>query len=619
MVNLLHAFATAWNLHDIDALMSMMTADCVFDASAGDAVNGERYEGQSAVRAAFASVFAQYPDAHWDGAQHFVIGNRGVSEWTFTGTRRDGRRVEVTGCAEPHRSLVAPITWSNPWTLAFPSRCLLPGSLKRSARYMKFFFPIVSALLGLHLAAPAAAAQGMRARDLGVPFDGVPGPLNAITDVPGVEVGHVTLIRGNGPLVKGEGPVRTGVTAILPRGRHFDPVYAAWYALNGNGEMTGLPWIEESGFLETPIMITNTFSVGVVRDAVVAWMDSTGYHAPGPIWYSYPVVAETYDVLNDILGQHVTRAHAFQALDAARPGPVVEGSVGGGTGMIAHEFKGGIGTASRLIASGHTLGVLVQANHGSRNRFSVAGVPVGREITDLQGNWEVLSRARGSIIVVVATDAPLLPTQLQRLAERVPIGIGRLGGLGENSSGDIFVAFSTGNPGAWGGGTDGIKVIPNAAMDALFAATVEATEEAILNAMVAAETMTGRDSLTVYALPHDRLQAGLRKYNRHVEPSSLPRPVALTKETIERVVGTYRLIEPGIERRIFLERGMLFLERGGGGRNRMLPITDRRFLLLGDGIVFDELPEEAGRPLRFRGTVNGEPFVTLERVRPDTP
>ncbi len=486
--------------------------------------------------------------------------------------------------------------------------------IRISSRLRARTWPVICTLLGGLAWAPLAAAQEVRARDLGVPFSGVTGPLNAITDVPGVEVGHVTIIKGHGATVKGQGPVRTGVTAILPRGRTFDPVHAAWYALNGNGEMTGLPWIEESGFIETPIMITNTFSVGVVRDAVIAWMDSTGYHANEPIWYSYPVVAETYDVLNDILGQHVTRAHAFEALNAARPGPVAEGSVGGGTGMIAHEFKGGIGTASRLTGSGHTLGVLVQANHGSRSRFTVAGVPVGQEIADMQANWDVLYRARGSIIVVVATDAPLLPTQLQRLAERVPIGIGRLGGLGENSSGDIFVAFSTGNPGTWASASDSIGVLPNSAMDPLFEATVEATEEAILNAMVAARTMTGRDSLTVYALPQDRLQAALRKYNRFVEPSSLPRSVALTQADMERMVGTYRLVEPGIERRIFLDRGMLFLERGNGGRNRMLPVGDGRYLLLGDNIVFDELPREGGQPMRLRGTVNGEPFVTLERL-----
>ena len=461
-----------------------------------------------------------------------------------------------------------------------------------------------------------AVGQGVRARDLGIPFEGVPGPLNAITDVPGVEVGHVTLIRGDGPLVQGEGPVRTGVTAILPRGRRFDPVHAAWYALNGNGEMTGLPWIEESGFLETPVMLTNTFSVGVVRDAVIAWMDSTGYHADDPLWYTYPLVAETYDVLNDILGQHVTRAHAFQALDAARPGPVAEGSVGGGTGMIAHWFKAGIGTASRLTGSGHTLGVLVQANYGGRSRFTVAGVPVGREIPDLTPNWEVLTSGRGSIIVVVATDAPLLPTQLQRLAERVPIGIGRLGGLGENASGDIFLAFSTGNPGAWGAGLAGdLEVLPNAGMDALFEATVEATEEAILNALVAAETMTGRDGLVAHALPHDRLQAALRKYDRLADPASLPRPADVPAAALERIAGTYRLVEPGFERRIYVEGGMLFLQRGGGGRSRLLPLTDGRLLVLGDeGAVFEEVPAEAGRPLRFRWFVNGEPFVTLERV-----
>jgi L-aminopeptidase/D-esterase-like protein len=298
----------------------------------------------------------------------------------------------------------------------------------------------VLAVVAFLLAAPLPAQSPVRARDLGIPFEGVPGPLNAITDVPGVEVGHQTLIRGDGPLVKGQGPVRTGVTAILPRGRTFDPVMAAYYALNGNGEMTGVHWIDESGYVETPITITNTFSVGVVRDAVVAWMDSTRLNADpdGGLWYTYPVVAETYDVLNDILGQHVTRADAFAALNAARGGPVAEGSVGGGTGMIAHDFKAGIGTSSRLLPSGHVLGVLVQANYGGRDRFMVAGVPVGRAITDLQPNYDVL--ARGSIIVVVATDAPLLPQQLQRLVERVPLAIGRMGGLGGNSSGDIFLA-----------------------------------------------------------------------------------------------------------------------------------------------------------------------------------
>jgi len=372
----------------------------------------------------------------------------------------------------------------------------------------------------------AAPEAHVRARDLGVPFEGEPGPLNAISDVPGVEVGHVTLIRG-GPEPVGEGPVRTGVTAILPRGRRFDPVFAATYALNGNGELTGTHWIEESGFLETPILITNTFSVGVVRDAVLAWMDRTGCNPdPDPVggdWFALPVVGETYDALNDIRGQHVTREHAFEALDSAAGGRVAEGNVGGGTGMIAHGFKGGIGTASRVVDGGHVLGVLVQANYGNRRRFTVAGVPVGKEIPDLLPSRDV--PPGGSIIVVVATDAPLIPRQLRRLAERVPLAIGRLGGLGENSSGDMFIAFSTGNPGAWAADEPAaLETWPNDRMDPLFEATVEATEEAILNAMVAAETMSGRDGLVVHALPHDRLREVLRKYGRLAELPGGPRP-----------------------------------------------------------------------------------------------
>ena len=445
--------------------------------------------------------------------------------------------------------------------------------------------------------------QEVRARDLGIPFEGLPGPLNAITDVPGIEVGHVTLISGEGPLVQGVGPVRTGVTAILPRGRTFDPVYAATYALNGNGEMTGIHWIEESGFLETPITITNTFSVGVVRDAVIAWMDSTGNNAApdGGLWYTYPVVAETYDVLNDILGQHVTRADAFQALDNARPGPVAEGNVGGGTGMIAHQFKGGIGTSSRLVGSGHTLGVLVQANYGGRSRFAVAGVPVGQEITDLMPNWNVLSR--GSIIVVVATDAPLLPQQLQRLAERVPLAIGRLGGLGGNGSGDIFIAFSTGNPGAWDARpTATIEVLPNADMGMLFEATVEATEEAILNAMVAAETMTGRDGLTAHALPHDRLQDALKKYNRWVDPASLPRSVAVPAEELESLVGDYSGTGAVSAIGLYTEGGNLFVDFGNASR-RAVPLSDGDFAVLGtSGLMFRVLPDDSTTRLEvFRG------------------
>lgn len=356
----------------------------------------------------------------------------------------------------------------------------------------------------------------VRARDLGISFDGTPGPLNAITDVDGVEVGYATLVRGEaGPLVVGEGPVRTGVTAILPRGRRFSSVQAGTYALNGNGEMTGTHWIEETGLLETPVLVTNTFSVGLVRDATLAWMNETGLNPDpeGGHWFALPVVAETYDALNDIRGQHVTRADVFHALDTASGGPLDEGNVGGGTGMIAHGFKGGTGTASRRLDTGYTLGVLVQANYGDRNHFTVAGVPVGREITDLLPSRDV--PARGSIVVVVATDAPLLSVQLRRVAQRVPLAIGRMGGLGENTSGDIFLAFSTANPHAPDEeGVVTLESLRNSRIDPLFEATVQATEEAILNAMVAAETMSGRDGLKVHALPHDRLRKVLRKYGR---------------------------------------------------------------------------------------------------------
>jgi D-aminopeptidase len=366
------------------------------------------------------------------------------------------------------------------------------------------------------------AQQKARARDLGVPFDGSPGSLNAITDVTGVEVGHTTLISGEGALVRGKGPVRTGVTAILPKGRAFrDRVFAGWYSLNGNGEMTGTTWVEESGFLGSPILITNTHSVGVVRDAVIEWNVGRGGTGEYSGDFSLPVVAETWDgFLNDIDGFHVTKTHVFQALDGARGGLVAEGNVGGGTGMICHGFKGGIGTASRLLRTedgGYTIGVLVQANYGSRDLLTIAGVPVGREITDLRrvSTPPLRDEDAGSIIVVVATDAPLLPHQLKRLARRVPLGIGIVGGRGGNTSGDIFIVFSTAN--AEGSKTSDratVTMLPNERITPLFNATVQATEEAIVNALVAAETMTGVDGHTVYALPHDRLKDVLRKYNR---------------------------------------------------------------------------------------------------------
>ena len=365
------------------------------------------------------------------------------------------------------------------------------------------------------------AGQRPRARALGVPFDGTPGPLNAITDVAGVEVGHATIIAGQGKLVVGQGPVRTGVTAVFPRGKtNGDPVFGGWFTLNGNGEMTGTTWLEESGFLAGPVMITNTHSVGVVRDAVIEWLVKKGFDFD----WSLPVVAETWDgALNDINGFHVTKQHTFQALDSARGGPVAEGNVGGGTGMICNQFKGGIGTASRRLTAergGYTVGVLVQCNYGSRARLSIAGVPVGQEIPDLLPCRERCPKEEaGSIIIVVATDAPLLPHQLKRIAKRASLGVGRLGGTGGNTSGDIFIAFSTANPGAAKPeGTVTVTALPNERISPLFEATIQATEEAIVNAMIAAETMTGANGLRVYALPHERLRAALRKYNRLVEP-----------------------------------------------------------------------------------------------------
>src|ERR1700737_1990955 len=351
-----------------------------------------------------------------------------------------------------------------------------------------------------------------RARDLGVPFDGTPGPLNAITDVGGITVGHTTLISGEGKLQIGKGPVRTGVTAILPRGKDSmsNPVFAGWWSLNGNGEMTGTTWVDESGFLEGPVMITNTHSVGVVRDAVVQWRVAHGQPDPTGYWWSLPVVAETWDGwLNDINGFHVKAEHAFHAIDSAKSGPVEEGNVGGGTGMICNEFKGGIGTASRKLTDkdgGFTVGVLVQCNYGVRKNLRIAGVPVGHEIPEdaAYAAAPFGEVDRGSIIVVVATDAPLVAHQLKRLARRVSLGLGRTGSISGNGSGDIFIAFSTANAGA--SATDRVvdlKMLPNEKLEPVFTATVEATEEAIINAMVAAETMIGIENHRVIGLPHE--------------------------------------------------------------------------------------------------------------------
>jgi D-aminopeptidase len=414
------------------------------------------------------------------------------------------------------------------------------------------------ALTAIVLAATLLSAQSKpRARALGVPFDGTPGPNNAITDVQGVEVGHTTLISGEGKLVVGKGPIRTGVTAILPRGKsNSDAVFAAWFTLNGNGEMTGTTWVEDSGFLDGPVMITNTHSVGVVRDAVIAWKVKHGSPDMEGYFWSLPVVAETWDGwLNDINGFHVHPEDAWHALDTAHSGAVEEGNVGGGTGMICNEFKGGIGSASRVLdakAGGYTVGVLVQCNYGRRDQLRIAGVPVGKEIPEhpayedtadsapeidspsqpmwggsplrqAHGRLSEVQRSEpprsdkdtGSIIVIVATDAPLIPTQLKRIARRVALGLGRDGSYSGDGSGDIFLAFSTANPGAVSSkGIHDLKMLPNDSLDPIFLATVQATEEAVINAMVAAETMKGADNHQAIALPHDRLREVLKKYNR---------------------------------------------------------------------------------------------------------
>jgi L-aminopeptidase/D-esterase-like protein len=379
---------------------------------------------------------------------------------------------------------------------------------------------IFSALAVLILSSALAAQTKPRARDLGIPFDGTPGPNNAITDVKGVEVGHTTLISGTGKLEVGKGPVRTGVTAIHPRGKTSnDAVFAAWFTLNGNGEMTGTTWVDDSGFLNGPVMITNTHSVGVVRDAVIAWKVKHGGPDMEGYFWSLPVVAETWDgYLNDINGFHVHPEDAWHALDVAHSGPVEEGNVGGGTGMICNEFKGGIGTSSRVLDAkegGYTVGVLVQCNYGARDQLRIAGINVGREIPE----HTVFKEDVGSIIVIVATDAPLIPTQLKRIAKKVSLGLGRDGSYSGDGSGDIFLAFSTANPGAVSptGDTKGLHqltMLPNDSLDPIFLATVQATEEAVVNAMVAAETMTGIDDHEVIALPHDRLREVLKKYNR---------------------------------------------------------------------------------------------------------
>ena len=361
-----------------------------------------------------------------------------------------------------------------------------------------------------------------RARELGLPFDGQPGPFNAITDVPGVEVGFTTLVSGDGPLVPGRGPVRTGVTAILPRGRDasLEPVWAGHHRFNGNGELTGTHWIEDAGYFRGPVCLTNTHAVGITHHAVTRWMirqHARAFHERH-LWMM-PVVGETYDgVLNDINGQHVTEEHVLRALDSARGGEVAEGNVGGGTGMIAYGFKGGTGTASRTVRIGERtghVGVLVQANFGIRPWLTVLGVPVGRHLTA----DSTFTRERGSIIVVIATDLPMLPHQLRRVAKRATLGIGRTGTVGGNRSGDLFLAFSVAGrrdhtreslP------TDTAEFVNDDHFDPLYEATCQAVEESVLNAMLAAESMTAvrPAGQVIHALDAAQLLEVMRLYGR---------------------------------------------------------------------------------------------------------
>ena len=400
----------------------------------------------------------------------------------------------------------------------------------------------VAALIG---AAPLAAqrpadAAGERARDLGIPLDGAPGPLDAITDVRGVTVGHATIIRGAGRLAVGKGPVRTGVTAVFPRGKDdLSPVFAGWFSLNGNGEMTGTAWIDDYGLLFYPIAITNTNSVGTVRDALIEWGAD---RLPDALHCCLPVVAETWDGdLNDIFGFHVKKEHVYAALAAAAPGPVAEGNVGGGTGMQCLGYKGGIGTASRRLpakSGGFTVGALVQCNFGLRRQLRIAGVPVGQELQVPEPCYDTrepldtaLARDRcttssgaaavpretehGSIIVVLATDAPLLPHQLRRVARRAALGVGRMGGIAGAGSGDLFIAFSTASTGSPDStGVASVPMLSDDVIDPVYEAAVQATEEAIINAMLAARTMTGANWYRVPALPHDELRRVLAKYGR---------------------------------------------------------------------------------------------------------
>ncbi|HEY0608683.1 MAG TPA: P1 family peptidase, partial [Chitinophaga sp.] len=430
---------------------------------------------------------------------------------------------------------------------------------------MKFYLVVIL----LIIAGSAIAQQKERARDLGIPFEGVPGTYNAITDVAGVEVGYSTIIKD-----KGAKAVRTGVTAILPRGMRHNPVYAPSYTLNGNGEMTGTTWLEESGFLESPVMITNTNSVGLTRDAVLKWTATRKWFRENEIWWGLPVVAETYDgMLNDILGFHVKEQHAFEALDSAKGGAIAEGNVGGGTGMMCLGFKGGTGTASRVIniaGKKYTVGALVQSNFGARKDLTITGVPVGRLLMDtlqyrFYGGPDNYTPGTGSIIVVIATDAPLLPHQLKRIVQRIPIGIGLTGGKGHNTSGDIFAAFSTANEHAYMADSVGtVKQLPNDWMDPLFEATIQSTEEAIINAMTAAATMEGIYGNMAYGLPHERVKEIMKQYIKDI-PKKEIKPdasIRLPEALLSAYQGTYK---NGLAKSVIItsKEGKLYWAREG--------------------------------------------------------
>lgn len=447
----------------------------------------------------------------------------------------------------------------------------------------------------------ASAQKKERARDLGIPFQGQPGRYNAITDVAGVLVGYSTIIEGSGPKA-----VRTGVTAILPKGNKYSPVYAAWYTLNGNGEMTGTTWVEESGFLESPVLITNTNSVGLARDAVLKWTSMRKWYNDNEIWWGLPVVAETYDgLLNDILGFHVKERHVFEALDSARSGPIAEGNVGGGTGMMCLGFKGGTGTASRVVNVGgkpYTVGALVQSNFGGKKDLSIAGVPVGRLLMDtlqyrFYGAPDNYTPGTGSIIVVIATDAPLLPHQLKRIAQRVPIGIGTVGGKGHNTSGDIFIAFSTANEHAYGSDSVGsVRQLPNEWIDPFFEATIQSTEEAIINAMTAAETMEGIYGNTASALPHEQVRAFMKQYVTPVPKRTFTpnEQLRVPEALLNAYQGKYtnRLTKPVT---VNSEGGKLYWSREGGvTKAPLLPVTENTFMIRGESarVVFNKERQE---------------------------